>query len=66
MKYQTDGKPLAAEIQKAVASALGIDGQLSFVEQDGKRYAMIKQTILNEPQVMTSAKVIKETISSQA
>jgi hypothetical protein len=64
MKNQMDSKPLAAEIQKAVASAIGIDGQLSFVEQDGKRYARIKQTYLNEPQVMTSAKVIKETISA--
>ena len=66
MKYQTDGKELAAEIQKAVASEIGINGQVGFTEQDGKRYVTVGGSFLNEPQAAGAAKAIKMTIHSQA
>lgn len=65
IEAQSKGGNLPAAIQNGVASAIGIDGQLSFVEPDGKpptRYAMVKQTILNDGQAAESAKAIKMAI----
>ena len=66
MKYQTDGAKIGAMIQQSVGNAIGIDGELTFVESGGTRYAMIKQTILVQDQIMEAAKAIKEAVSSQA
>ena len=65
MKYQTDGSEWAADIQKGVDSEIGINGQLSFTEQDGKRYARVGGSFLNEPQAADAAKAIKKAIHSQ-
>jgi len=65
VKNQAGGKELAADIQKAVASEIGINGQVGFTEPDGKRYATVGGSFLNEPQAAGAAKAIKMTIHSQ-
>jgi hypothetical protein len=69
LKYQGDNRPEASDIRKDLDKALGLDGTGSIMEHynasedEDERYAVIGNTILNEPQAMTAAKIIKEFFS---
>ena len=72
LKYQDDDRPEASEIRKDLNDGLELDGTGSIMEHynasedENERYAVIGNTILNEPQALKAAKIIKEFFSNLA
>jgi len=72
IKYQNDNQPEASQIRKDLNDGLGLDGTASILdhynasEDENERYAVIGNTVLNEPQAMKAAKIIQEVFSNVA
>lgn len=72
IKVQTVGASEAQQIRKDLNDGLGLDGTASIMnhydskEDENVRFAVIGNTVLNEPQAMKAAKIIQEVFSSFA
>ena len=72
IKYQNDNQPEASQIRKDLNDGLGLDGVASILdhynasEDENEQYAVIGNTVLNEPQAKKAAKIIQEVFSNQA
>lgn len=66
IKYQDDNRPEASDIRKALNDGLELDGTASIIdyynadEDENERYAVIGNTVLNEPLAMKGAKIIQD------
>ena len=69
IKYQNDNQPEASDIRKDLVDGIGLDGTASILdyynadEDENERYAVIGNTVLNEPQALKAAKIIMERFS---
>jgi len=72
IKVQEDNRPEADQIRKDLNDGLELDGIASILdhynadEDENERYAVIGSTVLNEPQALKAAKIIKEVFDSAA
>ena len=64
VKYQTDGANFAKEIAERINEAVGYDGPVSILDNGDVKYAVIGDTVLDQQEAETSAKIIKMVTSS--